>query len=51
MVLPTNRGGARGGAEGATAPASRNLIPPVGEKINNPSGIFTDELIYILYKL
>ena len=45
-----NRGGARSGAERATAPASGNLSPPVGGKLTIRRGIFA-ELIYILYKL
>ena len=36
--------------EGDTAPASGNYSPPVGEKFIR-WGIFTDELIYVLYKL
>ena len=39
------------GAEGAAAPALGNLSPPVGGLFPIHQGIFTDELIYILYKL
>ena len=53
LVWSLTRDGARGGggAKGATAPASWNLSPPAGEKLTIRRGIFTDQLIYTMYKL
>ena len=37
--------------EGATAPPSGNLSPPVREKLTICQGIFTDKHTYILHEL